>query len=216
MMFRSRGLSAGLGVAALLAIQCGQAPAAQTEWKRSVIEESHFSIAVPPEWIAIDLDPATVDSRLDEIGAANPELGKSFSPNVRALIKSGVKFMAFDAAADFSKVTHPTSVNVIFNPKPFDGGMEKYVAEGVAEFKALAGVQGEPTHGLLEVNGHQAGRIGFRSIPDPATGAEVTMTQVYVLVDGGSLTFTFTTPSSQSAHYEAVFKEITESIRILD
>lgn len=204
-----------LGLASAVAGQ--PAPAVQPAWKTFEKKAFHFSVSLPTGWKAIDLDPGRIDSSLDELAAANPELGKAFGPQVRGLMRSGVKFMAVDAAADVAKEKFAHNLNVIYNPQPTKAGLTEYLAEGVAEVKGLSGIRGEVTHGPIQVGGgHPAARLRFRIHIDPANGDEVVITQVYVLTHGGSLVFTFTTTPARLADYEPVFAAITERIRILD
>lgn len=191
-------------------------PSAQEAWKTYEKKAFHFSIALPAGWKVVELDPALLESSLGELAAENPALGKVFGPQVRAMVRSGVKFMAVDAGADLGKGGFATNLNVIVNPAPVGRGLAEYLAAGVAEIEALSGIRGEVTEETVDLGGHPAGRVRFRMLVNPADGTEVALTQIYVLAHGRSLVFTLTTVPAQSARYEAVFAGIAERLRILD
>lgn len=197
--------------------QPAPAPAAKEEWKTYTKKEFHFSVALPPGWKAIELDPAKMDSSLDELAAANPRLGEAFGPQVRRMVRTGVKFMAVDSGASLGGDGIATTVNVIHNPKPEESTIAEYLAEGVAEFEAMSGRQGKVEHKLIDLEGRKAGWLRFRMVVDPSKKTEVAMTQVYVIArDKSTLVFTFTTQAAEAARYEPIFAAITERIRVLD
>ena len=205
----------GFGLVAVPALAEPPATKTASDWKSIQNKAAHFEVSIPAGWNAIEMDPALIDSSLNEIAKTNPDLGKAFGPQARALVAAGIKFLAIDSAVDLAKVGFATNFNVLQDQAPPGISIEDFLHGNAAQLKGLSSVEGVEER-LIELGGRRAGRLEYRMMVNPAAGLEVSITQVFVIQGESSLIFTFTTLPSQLSHYAPLFEQMIGRIRVFD
>jgi hypothetical protein len=71
-------------------------------WIRYTKEAEGFSLALPPEWLQIDMNPATIDTALKKLANSDPSLKSMLTEQIRSATANGLKFYGFDLPNDLA------------------------------------------------------------------------------------------------------------------
>lgn len=225
---------AGATLALLIAAGCGASaptptptpvpptatpePAIASDWDVHELPEQHFSIAIPPGWMVLDLDAGTLESALESFVGDNPQLAQMINSQVRNLAAAGIKFYALDVSSEAIAAGFPSSVNVIRQ----ELGVEMspgFLAEATAgQLKNLETVQGDITTRQIELPAGEAAQLQYRMRMALPAGAEMdVMLAQYLVVDGEVAYVISLGGRAQDAETNTpIFDQIARSFRILD
>jgi hypothetical protein len=188
-------------------------------WILYEVPAEGFAIALPLEWLYLELSPDGLADALSVVGELNPEVGSLLSSDmIRSLAASGIKFYAMDLSLDALEHGAPPSVNVL----KLDIGMvlplDSLVELALPQLRELAIPGTSVTHQLVSLSNVDAEEIRYTAQLTGVTGQSQSAHLVQYLVLDGSINYTITLagPSELADDHAPVFKQIAQSFRLLD
>jgi hypothetical protein len=186
-------------------------------WMQYALPEEGFSVALPPNWLAVQLDPEFMADILGEVGAQNEgALSMLNSDAMQAMAASGIKLMAFDTDAEMIGRTTPTSLNVLTLELPGELPFDVWLNLNEAQLEGLA-EEGSLTMEELQVAGQDAAHFHYTAQMVNALGQpdHVTLDQ-YLFLDGiNAYVLTFASQVEVADQYTELFPEIMSTFAIL-
>jgi hypothetical protein len=173
-----------------------------------------FALALPPEWVALELNAAIVDKTLDEGFRANPDF-QAMGQQIRQQIAAGIKFMGVDKASARSGLA--ANVNVMKLPLEKDASLQTTIDEILGELNSMTTLEKPIVHERVTLKAGEGERIRYvlsvnRPDGQPARAALIQ----YVLAPGKDVyALTCTTTAEQLDQYRQTFDNIAQSFRVL-
>ncbi len=190
----------------------------ENDWVLYELSQEGFTLALPPEWLQITLDPETYEDALEIAGEQNPTIGKYLSSDsLRALMASGLKFYGMDTSLDALEAGFLANLNVLKMDLGFEAPLDTYVALNLKQIEALA-TEGTVEHERVELANLDAEKLTYEMSQTSTTGDPVQVTIVQYLALDGSTAYVVTmiAPTSLSDDYVPTFEEIGQSFRLTE
>lgn len=202
--------------ASVLLAEAPKAESLQAGWTRFDKKADHFSLALPPTWRQIDMDPAKLDESLAKLSEVNPAMGAALTPQIQSLVASGVKFFGLDPDVELAKTGFATNLSAIVDKIGPKVDFEASLRANVAQIEAVDVVVKPVQQTRLKIGGRDAARLRYEMVLNPEAEFKVVTTQYLFVAGGHSIIFTFSNLPTQTAHYEPTFAAIAQTIRIFD
>ena len=108
-------------------------------WTLYESNDDGFSIALPPEWLHINLNSESFSDALAISGEVNPDLDALFtSETLRNLVISGIKFYGLDPSIEAINLGLPTSINILSIDLGIELPLDTLMAINLQEIANLA------------------------------------------------------------------------------
>jgi len=168
-----------------------------------------FQIALPDEWLTIEVSPQIIDSMIKNLGQTNPQ----FVPYLEALKSQGsAKLWAID-----SESKPPFFANIQVGHEIRFMSLDQYVKLLKNQLELMASkdmsiVSSEK----FTLNGHEAMRLQVSLTANAANGETQTVEEQMVIVDNASDRYSIVLayPSDSSLYYKDLFDSIIRTFNI--
>ena len=178
-----------------------------------------FSIALPPEWLHINLNPEGFSDALAISGEVNPDLDALFrSETLRNLVISGIKFYGLDPSIEAINLGLPTSINILSIDLGIELPLDTLMAINLQEIANLA----DPDYPLLAertiISNLEAEEITYSTEMMGLGGMMVPILfKQFVMIDGSvQYIITFGAPLELEDKYLEIFDEIGKRFKLLE
>jgi len=179
-------------------------------WPVYQVSGEDFSIALPPDWRQIDMNPQKFEAGMQEAIRQNPQM-QAMAGNLRQQMTKGVKFFGLDQTT--IGTAFATNVNIIRVPLPPGGTLDSIVSESLRQYESLSNVTKPVNHERLGDRERLRVRMSM-NMPDGQT--QTLANTQYILVHGkDAFVVTLTTLPDQETKYTATFDKIGQSFRFL-
>jgi hypothetical protein len=168
-----------------------------------------FALAVPPGWMALQVNPQTLDRMLEQMVRDNPGF-KAMEQTIRQQAAAGMKFLGTERADG------GPNVNVIKTLLPGEVPLDALAADMMRQYEALPGVGRPITRRRVRLRAGEAERFDLTMSMNLPGGPKRLALTSYALVHGGALyAVTLTAGTEEVANYRATFERIAKSFRFL-
>lgn len=186
-------------------------------WTNYPVEDQNFSIAVPSSWQRLPVDAEELDASLEAIRQGNPELATLLGASAQQLIRSGVKFWAYDPDPASLNSKFATNVTVTRQTLPNAVSFDAYVLVNVNQIEQLSSRQGEVTHQRIALFNLPAEEVRYNLVFQSSDGTNITsaITLYLLLYRETAYVLTYATRLEQMGHYAATFDQSAATFRLL-
>jgi hypothetical protein len=185
----------------------------ESGWPYYEVAADGFGLSLPPDWRQVDMNPATFESKAQELTRQNPDLAPMFT-GLRGQLATGVKFFGFDLRT--KRNGFATNVNVLRYALPAGSrSLDAATAASLAQLEAIPGIAKPVSHERIKVPNGERERFRSKLTMSSPAGASVTtaMTQ-YLLVRGeDGYVVTLVTTAEEADQRFATFERIGRSFR---
>ena len=189
----------------------------ETGWVLYKVQKEGFAIALPPEWLRVNLDAEAFEDSLAIIGEQNPGLGQLLtSETLRSLAAGGIKFYGLDTSPESLIPGFPTTVNVLKLNLGLALPLDTIVAVNLGQIEAIADPDVPLTNRRVSLSNVEAEEIKYGTeIAMPTGDSILLMITQYLVVDGSIMyVVTLGTPLELTDDYSTTFEEIGKSFRL--
>jgi hypothetical protein len=189
----------------------------ESGWVAYELADVGISLALPPEWIALDLAAGDLDQMWGAVAELNPNLTSLMSSEVvRSLIAAGMVLYAIDTSPDSLMSGGITNLNLLVTQLPIDIPLDSYTALNIGQLESLF-PDLDLTSERVELGGREADKLNYTAEMSSLTGAASMQFTQYLTLDANTAyVLTLTTPAELAEGYETVFEEIAASFEFLD
>jgi len=193
-------------------------PTLEPGWTRYEKAEEGFSIALPPGWEQIDMDPQTLEASLDAVSEQNAELATVLEGQARNLVVSGIKFFGFDMTPGAITTGMATNVNVLVQALGVEMSLDVFAQVSVAQLKNMDMVEGEVSQRRVNLAGGEGLELKYRWKLTTPLGETITVavTQYAVIRGKDAYMISFGTAADQAERYGDLFWGIAQSFQLLE
>jgi hypothetical protein len=191
----------------------------ESGWIRYEVTAEQFAIALPPEWLQLDLNPEALADLLGIVGEQNPQFDELFSSQMlRALVAAGVKFYAIDLNPDSLVLDLPTTANIIKVDLGLEIPLDVFVNLNLTQIEDLASPDVPVTHRRVMLTNVEAEEFKYVAEITDITGRNITMmfTQYLLLDETVAYVVTLSAPAELADAYISTFEEIGQSFELTD
>jgi hypothetical protein len=186
---------------------------AENGWPLYEVPAEGFALALPPDWVHIEVNPQTLDDMVQKLMANNPNLA-GMDDTIRQQVKAGVKFFGFEKQLIAKSFT--TKVTLLKGPLPAGTTLAALVDQKVAQIQA----QFKPTTTIdrkQRTTPHlEAERLRFNfQMAGPAGQLDLAIFQYYYVTGMDHFVLAFTTTVDRADHYTDIASSIGDSFRAL-
>lgn len=188
-------------------------------WINYESQTDGFTIALPPEWIPINLNPDTLDDALAVSGELNPEIGGLLtSEKLRNLIAAGIKFYALEVSQESLNLGLPPSANLLMVDLGLELPLDLLVPASIQQLESIADPEIPIAHQLVTLSNHEAAEITYVTDVVGIGGDPVSMMLMqYIMVDGTmQYVLTLGAPAELADSYSDILKDIAKSFQLLE
>jgi hypothetical protein len=185
-------------------------------WIRYTKASEGFTLALPPEWLQVDMNAAAIDTALKKLANSDPNLKSMLTEQVRSAAANGVKFFGFDAPEDLAS-EEIALMNVGKSSAATDMPLETIARAVLNQYNDLPTVLKPVTLKRIQLPAGDARQFQVNIKLQDGTGKtrEIEMTQ-YILINGGYPYFiSFSTPRDQAETYAPIFEKIAQSFQFV-
>jgi hypothetical protein len=186
-------------------------------WTNYSVDDQNFSIAVPTAWQRLPVNAQELDAALQAIRQSNPELATSLGASAQDLMRSGVKFWAYDPDPASLGSQFATNLTVTRQTLPDEVSFDAYVLVNVNQIEQLSSRQGNVTHERVVLYNQPAEKIRYNLVFQSSGGESKTSAiTLYLLLNrDNSYVLTYATTLEQFTHYAATFDQSAATFRLL-
>lgn len=195
------------GTTGSTAVKTPEAPKLKEGW--SEVKVAGFSLAFPPNWKAVDLDPANYKASADAAFGTDPKMALIRS-RADAVAKQGTfKLYAADTNSDMTKFINNLNVNVV---PAQSGTLEQVMSASETQFKSMS-TDGKVNTSTEKIAYGDAGLI-TTMLKNPVGGGTVA-SRLYVIKFGNEFViFTFSSSEADASKVAADAKEIMDTFKV--
>jgi len=209
----------GLTFALLLSIGCAApavtpTPAFELGWRPYDKPAEGFTVALPPTWKPIDIDPQTREAMLKALAEKNPQLAPIVERHTRNMA-ADVKFTAFDLAPAAIATGVMTNLQITKRPLPAEASLPVLIQFNVGALENLENVEKPIAQRRLNLPAGEGMELQYRMKAISPTGqAMIEAIIQYWMIKGKDLyIMNFTTAAEQAEPYAPIFAKIAQSFR---
>lgn len=192
----------------------------ESGWILYKAQADGFAIALPPEWISIDLNPETFEDTFAVMGELHPEFGGGLftSETFRSLMAGGIKFYGLDTSQEAIILGSPATVNIVRIDLGFELPLDTLVALSLEQLESLANPDIPITNQRVTLSDVEAEEFTLVSeLPGLGGDPVPVMITQYLLVDGSvQYVVTLGVPIELVDSYSSIFEDIGESFQLID
>ena len=192
-------------------------PGLEPGWTRYAVEAGGSTIALPPGWQSLDVDPAKFETGLATILDNNPNLA-TVSEGARRAIQNGVKFYAMDVASGNSGDGSIASVSVVRLTGASPPSLDEVVKSALDALTTMQGAATDVARERVVIDGAPAERVSYRlTVAMPSGGNTLIHMTHYILVRGrDGYSIACGVPDSRTNEYSAICQRIGQSFDLTE
>jgi len=171
-------------------------------------------VALPPEWVALELNAATLNQALDQGIRTNTEF-QALGDQIRQQVAAGMKFMGVDKTGVGSGFA--VNVNVMKEPPDEGATLQNSIDEILGQLNGMSTIEKPIARERVTLKAGESERLRYVLAikkPDGQT-ARAVIVQYVLLVGNEVYALTCTATADQVEHYLQTFEAIAQSIRPL-
>ncbi len=183
-------------------------------WIRSDLPTEGLSIATPPSWVTLPLDPESIDAALETFkssGDARFEFMAGQLEQFRDTLE--FKLFGFEQGPSSSETFH-SNMSVLVNDSGLPSTLDTYADINVQQLESYWGVANLERQKIQLASG-EAVRIGY-TLPVPVSGEPIgaSITQYLLLRCSTGVIVTFTASEEYAEELDPLFIQIADTIEI--
>jgi hypothetical protein len=187
-------------------------------WILYTVPGEGFEIALPPEWLQIDLNPEVFEASIAIAEELNPKMGGFLSSDtMNSMIASGIKFYGLDPSPETINHGMPASVNILIVDLGFELPLDTLVNLNLETLSSLANPEIPITNQRTLLSNIEAEKITY--VTDMVgLGAEPVSLMIvqYVMLEGSEQwVISLGTPFEMANSYSDTFEQIAKSFQML-
>jgi hypothetical protein len=178
-----------------------------------------FSIALPQDWQAVDLEKMQLPEVLEAVGEQNENLKGLFSSSLlKNLVAAGIKFYAINLDQESLQGTIPATINILIQDLPFEPTLEMYTTLNISQLEQFFDLTSKIEQEQLMLGDLEATRITYTAkIVDPfGRTVEISNTQYLVLEGSLAYIITLSMPAELAENYLQSYSEAVETFRLIE
>ena len=178
-----------------------------------------FSIALPPEWLHIDLNPDTISNTLALNVELNPQINELVSSEAIELAANGIKFYGIDSSVEAIDLGIPSSINILSIDLGVEIPLALVVVGHIEQLENRIADPGYPVaHQRLSITDLEAEQFVYaRELMGYRGNLVKGLLHQYFLVDGSTHhIITLRAPLELRDFYSDTFDEIGKSFKLLN
>jgi len=181
-------------------------------WQKVSVGAEGFSVGIPPGWKSVSTTSA--DQAFEALKAANPQLANLVKDQLGESLSSLIKLLAFDTNSPTLEEKFATNMNVVVAPAP-GVDINTFLEQNLAALRKTPGLANVEYKNLRLPAGPGALVTSQLTLNAPGGAQQVAITQ-YLLVNGAKgYIMSFSTLPSFVHNYEADFRKIAETFRLV-
>ncbi|MEL6382184.1 MAG: hypothetical protein AAFQ89_06875 [Cyanobacteria bacterium J06626_18] len=187
-------------------------------WVLYSVPEDGFAIALPPEWVQIDVDPDTIGNLVELNNELNPNADFISGDLLRTLATQGIKLYGLDVSPASLNAGLPTGVNVLKLDVGLVFPLDTLLEISLVQVAAMAVPETPITDRQLTIANMDAAEIKYTTQLPGVAGEllDVAITQYLVPVESSMYVITLSAPATLSQDYDNTFTEIGSSFQLLN
>jgi hypothetical protein len=173
-----------------------------------------FALALPPDWVALELNAAALDQALELGIRSNPDF-QVIERQIRQQIAAGIKFMGMDKAGVQSG--SPANVHIMKTALDAGASLQNAVDGILEELNGMSTIERPIARERVTLKAGQGERLRYILPVKRPDGRPVRAAIIqYVLAPGKDLyVITCTTTADQVERYQPTFEAIALSFRVV-
>ena len=176
-----------------------------------------FSIALPEEWQAVDLEKMDFSEIMAEVGSQNENLDGVFTTDyMRNLVAAGIKFYAVNVSPDSLRSVTPATINVVQQDLPFALTLAQYVDVNLSQLEQIFDLTSEIEQEELMLGDVPVVRITYTTNLVNLLGQPMEILNAqYLMVDGTlASVVTLSMPVAMADEFLRPFTAAVETFRV--
>lgn len=190
----------------------------QNNWVLTEVRSEGFSLLLPPNWLQLPTDPATLEASIKEATKRDPKLAATVRAQAQALISNKVKFIAFDLTPEASATGHTPNINVIKQALTQGVSLDSYVEANLSGLEKTAGLLKPITQQRVQLTTGEAEEVRYRLAARTPAGLPTTLAirQYALIQDRTAYIITCSTTAGQSESFTTTFRNIANSLSLVN
>lgn len=187
-------------------------------WTVYEVPEEQFSIALPPTWGNVDMDPARFQASLNAVQAKYPDVADLVQGEAIALINAGVAFFGFDPTSEALKEGGATDASVQRQRMGAGATLEQIRGLVLAQLENTESIQKPVAVQITPLAaGGEALEVRFRANVTDRNGnpLELQVFQYLALNKTDLYVVTLSTNADLAGRYAPVFRSIGASLAFI-
>lgn len=206
-------IAAGFLSFMLLVTACAGVPA---DWTIHDVPDSNISIALPPDWQAIDLDPHTVGDSIMLVSEDYPAYAGYLWVQLPGMISQGTSFFGYDSTSETIENGYATSISLLVEPLSESESLDYYLNSSVELLTMMWGSEQTIQSETVKLPAGEAGRLQYNIELATPEGEplDITLVQYLLLHEENAYIFTFASIADQADTYLDEFASIMQHIKL--
>ena len=187
---------------------------AENDWPLYEVPAEGFAVALPPDWVHMEVSSQNMDEMIAKLVTANPALA-SFGESFRKQVRSGIKFFGFDKQA--AATGSGTNVTIAKAMLPAGATLASITDLNVGQiqsvFKLTSAIDREPK--TTPHLGAERIRFSFQMAGLDGRPTNLAIVQYYYVTDKVYFVLGLTTTADQADQNADIANSIGDSFRVL-
>lgn len=206
-------IAAGILLSMLFVTACAGVPA---DWTVHDVPDDNISIALPPDWQAIDMDPHTVGDSIMLISEDYPAYASYLWVQLPGMISQGTSFFGYDSTSETIDNGYATNINLLVEPLSESESLDFYLDSSAELITMMWGMEQTIEPETVKLPAGEAGRLQYDIELATPEGdpLNITLVQYLLLHEENAYIFTFATTSDQAETNLDDFASIMKHIEL--
>jgi hypothetical protein len=206
-------IAAGLLSLMLLVTACAGVPA---DWTVHDVPGSNTSIALPPDWQTIDMNPYTIEDSILLVSEVHPAYASYLWVQLPNMINQGTGFFGYDSTSETIDNGYATNISLLVEPLSESESLDFYLDSSVEMLTMIWGMHQTIEPETVTLPAGEAGRLQYDVELATPEGdpLDITLVQYLLLRDENAYIFTFASMVDQAESYLDDFSSIMQHIEL--
>ena len=182
-------------------------------WPRYVVSAEGFSIALPPEWRQLDLNPARMEANMQQMMKQNPQLNSLLGQSKEHL--AALKFLGLDEKGAFKGYT--PNLSVLCQQQPDWATLDLVAKETIGQLEKLETVVKPVVHEHIEKEGANHEKLRWKMALKNLFGQqqEVEIRQLIFQMNSTFIVVTMGCMAERADRYTATFETVERGFQLI-
>ncbi len=185
------------------------------DWVVHEVPDNGISIALPPDWQTIDMDPYTVGDSIILISEDYPDYADYLWEQLPGMISQGTSFYGYDTASETIDKGYAASLSLLVEPLSESEPLDFYLDASVDLLTTMWGTDQTIESKTVKLPAGEAGRLQY-DVELAAPGGkslDITLVQYLLLHGENAYIFTFASMVDQADSYLNDYADIMKNIQ---
>jgi hypothetical protein len=181
----------------LIITACAGVPA---DWTTHDLPDNNLSIALPPDWQTIDMNPHTIGDSIMLISEKHPAYASYLWVQLPNMINQGTSFFGYDSTSETIDNGYATNINLLVEPLSESESLDFYLDSSVELLTMIWGIDQTIEPETVNLPAGEAGRLQYNVELATPEGEplDITLVQYLLLHEQNAYIFTFAAMSDQA------------------